>query len=133
MRVLVCGGRDFFNEAVVFSALDRLHEKTPIAILIHGAAPGADSVSEQWAKAQALLILRYPADWRSHGRAAGPMRNEYMLGHSRPELVVAFPGGKGTTDMVVRAQRARLPSAFVDRWGTITGPGRKFFSQLEAV
>ena len=133
MRVLVCGGRDFFNEAVVFSALDRLREKSPVTMLIHGAAPGADSLAETWAKAHDVIILRYPADWASHGRAAGPMRNEYMLGHSRPELVVAFPGGKGTTDMVVRAQRARLPCAFVDSWGTITGPGRKFFSQLEAV
>jgi hypothetical protein len=46
------------------------------------------------------------ADWNTHGRAAGPIRNQRMLDEVKPELVVAFPGGRGTADMVRRAREA---------------------------
>jgi hypothetical protein len=44
-------------------------------------------------------------DWKRHGPAAGPMRNQRMLDWG-PDLVVAFAGGKGTADMVRRARAA---------------------------
>jgi hypothetical protein len=46
----------------------------------------------------------YPADWTRHGKAAGPKRNQLMLDKEKPDLVIAFPGGKGTADMVARAK-----------------------------
>ena len=39
-------------------------------------------------------------------RGAGPERNARMLAEGRPDLVVAFPGGTGTADMVRRAKAA---------------------------
>jgi len=55
-------------------------------------------------------IKRYVchADWETHGRAAGPIRNEKMLTW-KPDLVVAFPGGVGTADLVRRAEAAGVP------------------------
>lgn len=44
--------------------------------------------------------------WKDHGKAAGPIRNQLMLDDFKPDLVVAFPGGKGTADMVKKAQDA---------------------------
>jgi hypothetical protein len=32
-----------------------------------------------------------------------------MLLEGKPDLVVAFPGGKGTADMVRRARKANVP------------------------
>jgi len=49
------------------------------------------------------------ANWRTHGKAAGPIRNQQMLDEGRPHLVVAFPGGTGTADMVRRAKAAGVP------------------------
>lgn len=46
----------------------------------------------------------FPADWERNGRAAGPIRNRQML-DGKPDLVIAFPGGKGTADMVAEAKR----------------------------
>lgn len=34
--------------------------------------------------------------------AAGPYRNERMLREGRPEYAIAFPGGRGTRDMMIR-------------------------------
>jgi hypothetical protein len=51
----------------------------------------------------------YRAEWSTHGRSAGPRRNALMLDRERPVLVVAFPGGTGTRDMVRRARAAQVP------------------------
>ncbi len=50
----------------------------------------------------------YEADWHEHGRAAGPIRNARMIAEGRPDLVIAFPGGRGTADMVSRARKAGI-------------------------
>lgn len=106
MKVLVCGGRDFRSPAQVHAALDRLHAETPITELIQGGAPGADAYAREWA-CRHPEIRRYVchAEWNKHGLAAGPLRNAKMLTWG-PDLVVAFPGGAGTADMVRRAERA---------------------------
>jgi hypothetical protein len=97
MKVLVCGGRNFRSPAQVFRALDRLHQEKPITELMQGGATGADQFAMEWA-ATKPEIKRYVchADWETHGRAAGPIRNEKMLTW-KPDLVVAFPGGDGTS------------------------------------
>jgi len=92
MKVLVCGGRNLRSPAQVFRALDRLHQEKPITELMQGGATGADQFAMEWA-ATKPEIKRYVchADWETHGRAAGPIRNEKMLTW-KPDLVVAFPG-----------------------------------------
>ena len=109
MRVLVCGGRDFADEAHLFAVLDALHAANPISWIIHGAARGADSLAGRWAFRRDLSRKAYPADWATHGKAAGMIRNRLMLTDGKPDLVVAFMGGKGTADMVRLARDARPP------------------------
>lgn len=45
----------------------------------------------------------------------GPLRNQRMLEEGKPDLVVAFPGGGGTKDMVRRAAKAGVPIHEVNR------------------
>lgn len=76
--------------------------------MIHGAARGADTLAAQWAQARGVPIEAYPANWARDGRIAGPIRNRHMLACGRPDGVVAFPGGRGTIDMVAIAEAAGL-------------------------
>lgn len=104
MRVLVCGGRTFHNVALAVATLDGIHAETPISEIISGASKGADRIGEYWARLNKIRLLRFPADWKRYGnRAAGPIRNRQMLDEGKPDLVVAFPGGKGTRNMVRQA------------------------------
>jgi SLOG family YspA-like protein len=103
----VCGGRDYENPIVVSDTLNEIHADTPIALVIHGAAPGADLFAEQWAKRREINYLGVPAKWSTHGNSAGPIRNREML-RFKPGLVVAFPGYKGTADMVSVARAAHI-------------------------
>lgn len=119
MRVLVCGGRGYDDFATVCHTLNRfVSQIDDIEILIHGNAPGADHCAKEWADSHHIPTLAFPADWIGHGRAAGPMRNQKMIDEGKPDIIVAFPGGKGTADMTRRAQEAGLfvigPDSFMD-------------------
>ena len=111
MRVLVCGGRDFNDKEYVYYALDWYAEgrkNHPITTVIHGDARGADTLAGQWATERKLLVIACPAEWDKHGRAAGSMRNLYML-TLNPRIVLAFPGGYGTEHMKRSALKQRVP------------------------
>lgn len=105
MRVIVCGGRNFEGVGQVFRALDEFHEKDRIVALMHGGATGVDDFARRWAHANGIRTWTRRADWEKHGRAAGPIRNARML-EWLPDCVIAFPGGRGTADMVQQARKA---------------------------
>lgn len=108
-RVLVCGGRDFTDVMRLNSVMDRLHQHRNFSLVIDGAARGADTLGNEWAKSRGVTPLRFPANWTKYGKkSAGPIRNQQMLDEGKPDLVVAFPGGPGTKDMVRRAKAANV-------------------------
>lgn len=106
MRLLVCGGRDYFDRGAVFAALDRVHAKRDVKFVIQGAASGADNLAVQWACEREVKVKSFRANWRVHGKRAGPVRNQQMLDEGKPDGVVAFPGGRGTANMVALARQA---------------------------
>ena len=116
MRVLVCGGRDYKDEQRVFAELDDIgatyiieggqRTRDPETGEIVG---GADFFAYRYGSIRDVAGCTYGADWAKHGRAAGPIRNQRMLDEGKPDLVVAFPGGRGTADMVRRAKAAGVP------------------------
>ena len=109
-RILVTGGRDYMRGDWVNGALDMHAEDHVIDAIIQGDCPtGADMLARRWAIANNHHLERYPADWRAHGKAAGPIRNQQMIDEGRPTMVFAFPGGRGTADMVRRAKAAGIP------------------------
>ncbi len=106
MKVLVTGGRNYSDRESVWRELDKIHSARSISLIIHGAASGADTLAAGWATAAGVEVVSCPADWKRHGRAAGPIRNAAMLNDHRPNMVVAFPGGRGTANMIALARDA---------------------------
>lgn len=102
MRVLVCGGRDYKHSAFVYTVLNSLE----ITHLIEGGARGADDIAHGWAHDTDTPHTTVRADWKTHGKKAGILRNIRMLEEYRPDLVIAFPGGRGTAHMVEIARKA---------------------------
>jgi hypothetical protein len=107
MRVLVCGGRDYQDYGKMHRVLGALNW-TEGSTIIHGAARGADSLASQFARITGITEYAYPADWKTHGKAAGPIRNRQML-NLCPHLVIAFPGGNGTAHMKTIARQSGVP------------------------
>jgi hypothetical protein len=125
MRVIVCGGRMFGEvpvdtprhlrgeallkaereKSVVFSVL----ESAKPTVVAQGGAKGADSAARDWCAMTHTPCETHAAHWAELKRAAGPIRNQTMLDEFKPDKVIAFPGGRGTADMVRRAKAAGVP------------------------
>lgn len=103
--VLVCGGRHYSDYAEVDGVLNAVDAVESIDLVLQGGAAGADNVAALWAVMRGVHVATVEALWSLHGPAAGPMRNAKML-LLRPDVVVAFPGGRGTADMVRKARAA---------------------------
>jgi hypothetical protein len=118
MRVLVCGSRDFDVPDLICDVLDELAVRCGIECVIDGGAKGADSSASIWAMANGVESVTYLADWKAHGKAAGPIRNQKMLELGEPDLVVAFVNkplaeSKGTAHMVGIARDAGVETHVV--------------------
>ncbi len=116
MRAIVCGGRDFEDYGFLRDFLDVIAREHGIDMVIEGGADGADALARRWARDRATPRLTVPADWYGFGRQAGPKRNAEMLTHA-PDIVIAFPGGRGTADMVNKARAAGIQVVEVERAG----------------
>lgn len=108
-RVLVCGGRDYDDWRLLSETLSELHAERLITLVITGDARGADALAQRWANHAHVQVACYPPNWRFLGKKAGPIRNQAMIDHGKPDIVFAFPGGRGTEDMITRAIAARIP------------------------
>lgn len=124
MRLIVCGGRDFGLQVPVSDPLHQKRKNEELFIwikmnelylalkkdlvVITGNAKGVDQNVERWAEHSGVQNEIYPANWKLHGRAAGPIRNQQMLDEGKPDGVIAFPGGNGTAHMCRIAEKAGL-------------------------
>ncbi len=116
MRVLVTGGRNYDDWENIQRSLDDLHAGEKITAIIEGGAGGIDDVTGKpygadrlarlWASNNGVRCVTYEAEWDKFGKSAGPIRNQLMLDDGKPDLVVAFPGGRGTANMIAKAIEA---------------------------
>jgi hypothetical protein len=107
MRVLVSGGRAYTDRDELYAELDRLHAEYVFTTIIAGGAGSVDALTLEWAQARGIATQAFRAEWGTFGRLAGPFRNARILSESRPDIVVAFPGGRDTANMVKQAKACR--------------------------
>jgi hypothetical protein len=104
LKVLVTGSRNYSNRSVLWGVLRKVNPD----FIVEGGATGADVLAREWAISNSIQFQTHNADWKTHGRAAGAIRNQEMLDkHPDIDLVLAFPlpGSRGTWDMVNKSKR----------------------------
>jgi predicted Rossmann-fold nucleotide-binding protein len=104
-RILVCGGRNYNNVGQAWRVLAKYvgHDD----IVIEGGANGADSLANQFCREHGIAVAVVPANWGFYDKRAGALRNSWML-RLNPDLVIAFPGGSGTANMIAQAKAAKV-------------------------
>lgn len=141
MKWLVCGGRNYGTDGPngpeyrhIIDTLEGLAQQycpgypseevmLPEGIeVISGKAKGVDTVAIDWAIVNWLTFQEFPAEWNKYGKSAGMKRNMQMLHEGKPDLVIAFPGGKGTAMMIRIARDAGLPVLEIPSYNTIPYP-----------
>ncbi|MCR6673261.1 DUF2493 domain-containing protein [Devosia ginsengisoli] len=113
-RVIVCGGRVYGNRRRLHAVLDAAVQRLGLDHVIAGGAMGADSLAAEWARLRDIPIDVFKAHWGREGKAAGHIRNARMIEQGKPDLVIAFPGGRGTANMVGQALAAGIPVHKID-------------------
>lgn len=110
--VAVTGGRDYENIDRVFQELDLLDSERYIVELRHGNAVGADFIAKTWAEKRKKIIVPFRADWKRYKKAAGTIRNKEML-HEGVDVLVSFPGGRGTKHATDYAKQRGITIQYV--------------------
>jgi hypothetical protein len=108
--VLVTGGRDFNNATYMWQGFNAIshHVSSHISGIVQGGARGADTLAKKMGNEWGIPVHEFPADWGTHGKSAGFMRNKQMLDSGLAHVVMAMPGGRGTDNMVQIAKRAQI-------------------------
>lgn len=114
MRVIIAGSREI-RYLLTTDYVDMVAEvvaasgwRDEITCVISGGARGIDTAGEAWARREGIPVIRYPADWDKHGKAAGPIRNELMAQNADALLAVWDGVSRGTADMIRRARKHGL-------------------------
>ena len=113
-RIIVAGGRDFTDYALLSETLDVILERYTLheVQIVSGCCRGADALGEQYAREHGIPVVRFPADWQAYGKAAGPIRNRKMAEYAAEcdGMLVAFWDGKsrGTASMIRLAEKYGL-------------------------
>lgn len=101
MRTIIAGSRTITDPAVVEEAVRASGFKP--SVVLSGAARGVDTLGFDWGWANGVPVESYPADWKKHGRAAGPIRNQQMAERADALIAVWDGESRGTKDMIRRA------------------------------
>lgn len=111
--VCVAGSREFRDASKLREVMAKVHDRIVSAgytpKYIGGGAEGADKLGKEWAVQHGFDYTEFPANWKEHGRAAGPIRNRQMAAVAQE--LIAFWDGKspGTGHMIASAKRHGIP------------------------
>lgn len=131
-RLLITGSRDWVDRGTMYIALYEAWQQLGArTTLVHGAAPGADTMAAHIWSLEGLPVEAHPADWEQpcgencyhkprekNGRPycplAGHYRNQHMVDLGA-DLLLAFPmpGSRGTWDCLRRAKAANIPQRII--------------------
>lgn len=118
-RILVTGTRaplDEAQERLVADELRRAAEGRTGVVVVHGACPtGVDAFVDELCRDLNIATESHPADWRQHGKAAGPLRNRAMV-EAGAAVCLAFPLGpsRGTRGCATLARAADIETREVE-------------------
>ena len=107
--LVVSGSRSFSNSRLLAQHLQAALHKQPGLVLVCGSSKGCDALVRQWAATHKIPLLVAPAHWASYGKAAGPVRNRFMLSIAQGVLAFPLAGSKGTTHVIREARQLGLP------------------------
>ena len=110
MRVIIAGCRDINGakaDELVRKAISDSGWSGSITEIVHGAASGIDSAAHRVCEG-IWPVKPVPADWTTHGKAAGPIRNRQMAGMADALIAIWNGKSRGTKNMIDTATKAGL-------------------------
>lgn len=113
MKIIIAGGRDYLPNEEEKETVKNILKENQVTGIVSGCATGVDTWAIDLGSELELSIDLFPADWKQHGRSAGPIRNGLMAQYA--DMLIAFPGGRGTDNMIKQATEKGLKVVFISR------------------
>ena len=108
-KIAFTGGNSCNDVTAIWAALDRVHNKHPDMVLLHGGSPkGAERIASCWARQRKVTEIAFKPDWNRHAKAAPFRRNDAML-EILPIGVIVFPGTGIQDNLADKAQKLGIP------------------------
>ena len=85
------------------------HTKLDVTEIVSGGSGNVDICAERLAEFLHLPKRVFMADWQTHGKAAGPLRNTQMAEYGEAVLAVWNGNSPGTKHLIAEAKRCGLP------------------------
>lgn len=106
MKTIIAGGRDITDYNLV---LDAVHASSfDITEIVSGGARGVDQLGERIGREFNIPVKVFPADWDTHGKRAGPIRNAQMADYAEALIAVWDGQSRGTANMIQQATKKGL-------------------------
>lgn len=114
IKVIVCGGRGFTDLNLLIERLDFYLSnffnriETDKVEIVSGTARGADTLAIYWASLYGITVKCFRADWETHGKRAGYLRNTEMAEYATHCIAFWDGQSRGTKHMIDLARKKGL-------------------------
>lgn len=112
--ILVSGSRTWTDKKTIRKFLKQYDKRK--TLFIHGKAKGFDQLFDKLAKKRGFGVAEVEANWNFYHRAAGPIRNGWML-WLKPCRMFAFhkniKQSKGTKNCLLGAKKRNIPTKVI--------------------
>lgn len=106
MKYAIVGSRDYPDLAEVRACVETLPRDS---IIVSGGARGVDSAAAQAARDLGMEVIEYLPDWDLHGKAAGFIRNKYIIDNADHVIAFHCKGSRGTQHSIDLARQQKKP------------------------
>lgn len=119
-KVIICGSREFDDYDLLKEKCDKILKRKVDSgediVIVSGAAKGADSLGEKYAKERGYKLEKFPANWEKYGKRAGYLRNKQMATVSNAciAFLSAYGENIGTKMMISIAKEDKLLLRVID-------------------
>lgn len=126
MKLIIAGSRHLvdvdINNIMYHYFMDNTSDFHPerVVEVISGGCNGIDKLGEQWAKEEywfdhghtykkSISIKYFIPDWKTHGKAAGPIRNRQMAEYGDALLLIWDGKSRGSASMKKEMEKLNKP------------------------
>lgn len=101
MKVIIAGSRSITDYDLLLRTIK--NSRFEINEVISGGCRGVDLMGERYAEENDIPIIWFPADWKKHGKNAGPIRNKEMAEYADALIALYDGSSRGTANMIETA------------------------------
>lgn len=111
MKLIIAGTRTFnLDIGTIQNLIDiAIPMNIEITEIVSGEARGVDVSGRNYGEFQSIPVKKYPADWDTHGKAAGHIRNAEMAKYGDMLLLIWDGQSRGSANMKMNMQKLNKP------------------------